>query len=146
LYGDKAPVAKLVDVLLFDALTEQASDIHVPPYPDKLIIRYRIDGVLHNVYTPDPKLYDQIVGRIKVIAGMDVAEKRLPQDGRISVTVGGQGGRQIDLRVSTLSECVMDLLADFDGKMTSAISLVTWRISSRLAKGMYFQPVSWATW
>jgi len=100
--GDKAPVAKLVDALLFDALTKQASDLHVHPYPDKLIIRYRIDGVLHNVYTPDPKLYDQIVGRIKVLAGMDVAEKRLPQDGRTSVTVGGQGGRQIDLRVSTL--------------------------------------------
>ncbi len=101
--GDKAPVAKLVDALLFDALAKGASDLHVHPYPDaSLVIRYRIDGVLHNLYRPDPALYEQIVGRIKVLAGMDVAEKRLPQDGRTSVSVGGDGGRQIDLRVSTL--------------------------------------------
>jgi general secretion pathway protein E len=102
---DKPPVAKLVDALLFDALQKGASDLHIHPYPDKLIIRYRIDGVLHNVHTPDPSLFDQLVGRVKVLAGMDVAEKRLPQDGRTSVTIGGgkaTSGRQIDLRVSTL--------------------------------------------
>jgi len=103
--ADKAPVAKLVDALLFDALSQKASDIHVHPYPGtppKVVIRYRLDGVLHNIYTPNLKLFDQIVGRIKVLAGMDVAEKRLPQDGRTSVTVGGAGGRQVDLRISTL--------------------------------------------
>lgn len=104
---DKPPVAKLVDALLFDALQKGASDLHIHPYPDKVIIRYRIDGVLHNAHTPDPGLFDQLVGRVKVLAGMDVAEKRLPQDGRTSVTIGGgtqggTGGRQIDLRVSTL--------------------------------------------
>ncbi len=88
---------------MFDALSKGASDLHVHPYPDaSLVIRYRIDGVLHNLYRPDSALYDQIVGRIKVLAGMDVAEKRLPQDGRTSVSVGGGSGRQIDLRVSTL--------------------------------------------
>jgi general secretion pathway protein E len=109
--GDKAPIARLVDLLLFDALSRKASDLHVHPYPafeskkGRLVIRYRVDGVLFDAYTPDSLLHEQVVGRIKVLAGMDVAEKRLPQDGRTSVTIGGtpgQGGRQIDLRVSTL--------------------------------------------
>jgi general secretion pathway protein E len=112
--GDKAPVARLVDNILFDALSRKASDVHIHPYPapgNKLVIRYRVDGVLFDAFTPDPRLHEQLVGRIKVLAGMDVAEKRLPQDGRTSVTIGGMrsggsgaegGGRQIDLRVSTL--------------------------------------------
>jgi general secretion pathway protein E len=77
--GDKAPAARLVDALLFDALSRKASDLHVHPYPPpnpKLVIRYRVDGVLFDAYTPDPRLHEQLVGRIKVLAGMDVAEKR----------------------------------------------------------------------
>ena len=97
--GGKEPVARLVDALLFDALHKSASDVHIHPYPDRLQVRYRVDGVLFDAYRPPAFLQDQIVGRVKVLAGMDVAEKRLPQDGRTSVTVGD---RQLDLRVSTL--------------------------------------------
>ena len=95
----KEPVAKLVDSLLYDANRKRASDVHVHPYPDRLAVRYRVDGVLHDCYQLPRDLQDQVVGRIKVLAGMDVAEKRLAQDGRTSVQVGP---RQIDLRVSSL--------------------------------------------
>ena len=95
----KEPVAKLVDSLLYDASRRRASDVHVHPYPDRIAVRYRVDGVLHDCYQLPRDLQDQVVGRIKVLAGMDVAEKRLAQDGRTSVQVGS---RQIDLRVSSL--------------------------------------------
>lgn len=97
--ADKEPVAKLVDTLLYDATHKRASDVHVHPYIEHLKVRYRLDGVLHDSYQLPRRLHDQIVGRIKVLAGMDVAEKRLAQDGRTSVQIGS---RQIDLRVSTL--------------------------------------------
>jgi len=97
--ADKEPVTRLVDALLFDASQKRASDIHVQPYPEQLKVRYRLDGVLHDSYHLPQKLQDQVVGRIKVLAGMDVSEKRLAQDGRTSVQIGS---RQIDLRVSTL--------------------------------------------
>ena len=80
-------------------LQKRASDVHVHPYEERLQVRYRVDGMLYDAYAPPAHLADQLVGRIKVLAGMDVAEKRLPQDGRTSVSIGQ---RQIDLRVSTL--------------------------------------------
>lgn len=97
--AEKEPVAKLVDVLLFDATQKKASDLHVHPYPDSVQIRYRLDGVLHDVYRLPKHLQDQITGRIKVLAGMDVAEKRLAQDGRTGVQIGS---RRVDMRISTL--------------------------------------------
>ncbi len=96
---DDAPVIRLINGLIYEAVKRRASDVHVEPYEDKLSIRYRIDGVLQEVLTPTRRLAPPLVSRIKVMARLDIAEKRLPQDGRISLTIGG---RSIDVRVSTL--------------------------------------------
>lgn len=97
--SDRAPVIKLVNLMLFEAVQQQASDIHVQPYEDRLIVRMRFDGVLFNVFDLPAGVKDELVSRIKVMAKMNIAEKRLPQDGRASVQVGD---RVIDLRVSTV--------------------------------------------
>ncbi|MFC6197419.1 type II secretion system ATPase GspE [Ponticaulis profundi] len=96
---DDAPVIKLINGLIFEAVKRRASDIHIEPYEDKLSIRYRIDGVLMDVLSPSRRLAPLLVSRIKVMARLDIAEKRVPQDGRISLALGG---RAIDVRVSTL--------------------------------------------
>lgn len=96
----KGPVVKLVDALLFEALTRGASDIHVQPLADRTLVRYRLDGVLQTVRELPTKLTAPIVGRIKVMGRMDIAERRIPQDGRATVTIGS--GRAVDLRISTL--------------------------------------------
>jgi general secretion pathway protein E len=95
----RAPVIKLVNLMLFEAIRRQASDVHVHPYPDKLVVRMRIDGVLHDVFAPPHALREEIVSRIKVMGGMNIAERRLAQDGRATVEVGD---RIVDLRISTL--------------------------------------------
>tara|TARA_B100000678_G_scaffold291608_1_gene309712 strand:+ start:18870 stop:20381 length:1512 start_codon:yes stop_codon:yes gene_type:complete len=96
---DDAPIIKLINGLIFEAVKRRASDIHIEPYEDKLSIRYRIDGVLQDVLSPSRRLAPLLVSRIKVMARLDIAEKRMPQDGRISLALGG---RSIDVRVSTL--------------------------------------------
>ncbi len=96
----KGPVVKLVDALLFEALARGASDIHVQPLADRTLVRYRLDGVLQTVREVAPKLTAPIVSRIKVMGRMDIAERRIPQDGRATVTIGA--GRAVDLRISTL--------------------------------------------
>ncbi len=96
---DDAPVIKLINGLIFEAVKRRASDIHIEPYEEKLSIRYRIDGVLQDVLSPSRRLAPLLVSRIKVMARLDIAEKRMPQDGRISLALGG---RAIDVRVSTL--------------------------------------------
>jgi general secretion pathway protein E len=96
---DDAPVIRLINGLIHEAIKRRASDIHIDPFEDHLSIRYRIDGDLVEVLTPPRKLAAPIVSRIKVMARLDIAEKRLPQDGRISLSVGG---RSIDVRVATL--------------------------------------------
>jgi general secretion pathway protein E len=102
----KAPAVRLVDLVLFDALRMEASDVHVQPTRDKTLVRYRLDGALRTVRELPASLASAVVGRIKVMAGLDVAEHRSPQDGRAGVTVGGSGGaqtgRRVDLRVSIL--------------------------------------------
>ena len=95
----RAPVVKLVNALLFEALGKRASDVHVQPVPDGLAVRYRVDGDLHEARRLPAKLLAPVVSRIKVMAKMDIAERRLPQDGRAVVSIGGQ---EVDLRVSTL--------------------------------------------
>lgn len=97
----KGPIVKLVDALLFEALSEKASDVHVQPLDDRTLIRYRIDGVLHTARElPRPrKLTNAVISRIKVMGKMDIAERRIPQDGRATITIGK---RPIDLRISTL--------------------------------------------
>ncbi|MAK62224.1 MAG: type II secretion system protein GspE [Ponticaulis sp.] len=96
---DDAPIIKLINGLIFEAVKRRASDVHIEPYEDKLSIRYRIDGVLQDVLSPSRRLAPLLVSRIKVMARLDIAEKRMPQDGRISLALGG---RSIDVRVSTL--------------------------------------------
>ena len=95
----EAPIIKLVNLLIARASESRASDIHIEPFDDELIIRYRIDGVLHTVETAPKKLQAAMVSRIKVMAKLNIAERRLPQDGRIRIKVAD---KEIDLRVSTL--------------------------------------------
>ena len=97
--ASQAPVVRLVDVVLLEAVTRRASDIHIEAFERELVIRYRIDGRCYQVAQPPKSLALAIASRIKVLANLDVAEARLPQDGRILLNVTG---RQIDLRVSTL--------------------------------------------
>ena len=97
---EEAPVVKLVNALLTDAIKKRASDIHIEPYEKALRVRFRVDGVLQEIMQPPLKLKNAITSRIKVMASLDIAERRLPQDGRIKVKVSQ--GREIDLRVSTL--------------------------------------------
>src|SRR5262245_25642054 len=95
-----APVVRLVNVLLLNAIRKGASDIHCEPYEKKLRIRYRIDGVLHEEMTPPLKLKAAMVSRLKIMSQLDIAERRLPQDGRIKLKLGK--GREMDFRVSVL--------------------------------------------
>jgi general secretion pathway protein E len=97
--SDRAPVIKLVNLVLFEAVQQEASDIHIQPYEDRLVIRMRIDGVLFDMFDLPPGVQDEVISRIKVMARMNIAEKRLPQDGRATVQVGD---RVIDLRVSSV--------------------------------------------
>jgi general secretion pathway protein E len=96
---NRPPVIRLVNDMLFRALQLRASDIHVHPYENKLQIRYRIDGILYDVLSLNRNVLPLVISRIKVMAGMDIAERRLPQDGRCSVRLGQ---REIDLRISTV--------------------------------------------
>lgn len=96
---DDAPVVKFVNTLLARAVKEKASDIHIEPYEKKLAIRFRIDGALYDVSQPPKRLQNSIASRIKVMANLDIAEKRLPQDGRFPLKVAGKA---IDIRLSTL--------------------------------------------
>jgi len=100
----KAPVVRLVDALLFEALGRGASDVHIQPLPDRTLVRYRVDGVLHTVRELSAGVTGAVVSRIKVMGRMDIAERRLPQDGRASVTIGDseRSGRAVDLRISTI--------------------------------------------
>ncbi len=96
---DDAPIIRYVNLLVLQALNERASDIHVEPSADHLRIRYRVDGVLHDMSTAPRSIAGAVTTRLKVMADMNIAEHRIPQDGRISVNVGT---RQIDLRMATL--------------------------------------------
>lgn len=96
---DEAPVIQLVSMLITDAYQKRASDIHIEPMYDKLRIRYRVDGLLAAVQSPEKRLQAALISRVKLMAGMNIAEKRLPQDGRIRTVVNN---REFDLRVSTL--------------------------------------------
>ena len=109
---NRPPVIRLVNDILFRALQLRASDIHIHPYEGKIQIRYRVDGILYDTLSLNRNVLPLVVSRIKVMAGMDIAERRMPQDGRSSVRVGN---REIDIRVSTVptsygERCVLRLL------------------------------------
>ena len=97
--ANEAPIIKFVNLVIAQAVQDRASDIHFEPFEDEFKIRYRVDGSLYEMSPPPKHLAIPVTSRIKVMANLDIAERRLPQDGRISITVVG---RQIDLRVSTL--------------------------------------------
>ncbi len=96
---DDAPIIRLLNALLTEAVKEGASDIHVEPFENRLVVRFRIDGVLREVLAPQKGIANAVVSRIKVMAKLDIAEKRLPQDGRIGLRIAG---RPVDVRVSTI--------------------------------------------
>ncbi len=96
---DDAPIIRLINAMLSEAIKEEASDIHVETFERNLVIRFRIDGVLREILRPHRKLASLLVSRIKVMAKLDIAEKRVPQDGRITLRIGG---RAVDVRVSTM--------------------------------------------
>jgi len=98
--SEDAPVVKLVNLILTDAVKRVASDIHVEPYEKEFRVRYRIDGVLYEVMKPPMKLRNAITSRLKIMSELDIAERRLPQDGRIKLKMGR--GREMDFRVSVL--------------------------------------------
>ncbi len=95
----EAPVIRLVNSILVQAVKEKASDIHIEPYERELSVRRRVDGVLSTLVTPPKRLQSFIVSRIKIMAGLDIAEKRLPQDGRIKIVIAG---KEVDIRVSII--------------------------------------------
>jgi type IV pilus assembly protein PilB len=97
---EEAPVVRLVNLILVDAIKKNASDIHVEPYEKSFRVRYRIDGVLYEIMNPPLKLKNALTSRLKIMAQLDIAERRLPQDGRIKIKMGG--GREMDFRVSVL--------------------------------------------
>ncbi|MBN2490596.1 MAG: type II secretion system ATPase GspE [Planctomycetes bacterium] len=97
--ANKGPIVKLVNMILFQALKMRASDVHIQPYEDKLQIRYRIDGILYDMESPPKKFQDAILSRIKVMGRMDIAERRLPQDGRTTTRFGNN---EVDIRISSV--------------------------------------------
>jgi len=97
---EDAPVVKLVNAILTDAIKKGASDIHIEPYEKVFRVRFRIDGVLYEIMRPPPKLKNAITSRLKIMADLDIAERRLPQDGRIKLKLGNR--REMDFRVSVL--------------------------------------------
>lgn len=97
--ADEAPIIRLVNQLLFQSVKQKASDIHIEPFEKEIIVRFRIDGVLYDIMHPPKKAQNSILSRIKIMANLNIAEKRLPQDGRIRIKLAG---KDIDIRVSTL--------------------------------------------
>lgn len=97
--ASEAPVIRLVSLVITNALEARASDIHIEPFENRLIVRYRIDGVLHEIESPPKRLAAAVISRVKIMANLDIAERRLPQDGRIRLRIQG---KEIDLRVSTV--------------------------------------------
>src|SRR5690554_6153918 len=117
--GD-APIIRLINALLTEAVKENASDIHIETYEKRLVVRFRVDGVLREVVQPKRALSALLISRIKVMAKLDIAEKRVPQDGRISLRIGG---RDVDVRVSTMpstysERVVMRLLDQQAGRLS----------------------------
>ena len=96
---DDAPIIKLINAMLGEAIKEGASDIHIETFENQLVVRFRVDGVLREILRPNRKLSSMLVSRIKVMAKLDIAEKRIPQDGRITLRIAG---RAVDVRVSTM--------------------------------------------
>jgi general secretion pathway protein E len=96
---DDAPIIRYVNAIIFKASSERASDVHIEPFEDRLKVRFRVDGVLYDVASEDKSFQAAIISRVKVMSGLNIAEKRLPQDGRIGLKIAG---KDVDIRVSTV--------------------------------------------
>ena len=96
---DEAPIIRLINSLLFEGVKKRASDIHIEPFEKELSVRYRIDGILYEIIKPPKRFQSSIISRVKVMAGMNIAEKRLPQDGRIRIKIAG---KDVDIRTSVI--------------------------------------------
>ena len=115
---DEAPIIRLVNSLLFQAAKDRASDIHIEPFERDLAVRFRIDGILYDILSPPKRFQPVIISRVKIMAGLNIAEKRLPQDGRIRIRLAG---KDIDIRVSIVptafgERVVMRLLDKVDDR------------------------------
>jgi general secretion pathway protein E/type IV pilus assembly protein PilB len=136
--AQEASVIKLVNEIFLEAVSERASDIHIEPYEKSLSVRYRIDGVLHDAQLPAQisRFQAAIISRIKILANLNIAEKRLPQDGRIKFTVGA---RQVDVRVSVIpmlfGEGIVMRLLDKANVLFSAWPRTRSRCSARSSTG-----------
>ena len=121
--ASEAPIIRLVSLIINHALEARASDIHIEPFENRLIVRYRVDGVMHEVESPPRRFSAAVISRIKIMASLDIAERRLPQDGRIKLRIQG---KEIDLRVSTVpimhGESVVMRILD---KSSTALDFVT---------------------
>ena len=138
---DDAPIIRLINALLSEAIKDNASDIHIEPYETRLVVRFRVDGVLREVLEPKRVLAPLLTSRIKVMAKLDIAEKRLPQDGRISLRIAG---RAVDLRVSTMpsgqgERVVLRLLDKQAGRLNLA-NLGMAAATEQLLNGQISQP------
>ncbi|MFO1371002.1 MAG: type II secretion system ATPase GspE [Candidatus Competibacteraceae bacterium] len=134
--ADDAPIIRLINALLTGAIKENASDIHIESFENCLLVRFRVDGVLREALQPPRALGPLLVSRVKVMAHLDIAEKRLPQDGRISLRVAG---RPVDVRVSTLptghgERVVMRLLDKREGRLDLQHLGMEWHDEARLLK------------
>jgi type IV pilus assembly protein PilB len=143
--AEEAPVVRLVNLILTDALKRSASDIHIEPYEKSYRVRFRIDGVLYEIMNPPLKFRDAICSRIKILAKLDIAEKRLPQDGRIKLKMKFQGKvKELDFRVSTLptlhGEKIVMRLLDKDMLMLDMTKLGFEKSSLKHFEEAIFQP------
>ena len=97
--NNDTPIIKLINGIISQAIKKRASDIHFEPYESEIVVRFRIDGILKEVLKQDSKIASVLISRIKIISGLDISERRLPQDGRVSLSLGD---KNVDVRVSTL--------------------------------------------
>ena len=139
---DDAPIIRLINALFTEAIKENASDIHIEPYENRLVVRFRVDGILREVLEPPRTIAPFLASRIKVMAHLDIAEKRLPQDGRISLKVGS---RPVDIRVSTLpsshgERVVLRLLDKQAGRLDLHHLGVQKNLLDKIDPGLIFQP------
>ena len=137
--ADDAPVIRLINAIISQAIQEKASDIHVEPFEDRVSIRFRTDGVLAEVLSPNPRLAPLLVSRLKVMARLDIAEKRIPQDGRISVKIAGHA---VDIRVSTLPSAhgervVLRVLDQASGQLGLAQLKMPEQVQSRFEAALH---------
>ncbi|MBB5021235.1 general secretion pathway protein E [Desulfurispira natronophila] len=138
---DDAPIIRLINALLTEAIKESASDIHIETFERNLIVRFRIDGVLREIVRPKRALAPLLISRIKVMARLDIAEKRIPQDGRISLRIGG---KEVDVRVSTMpsinGERIVLRLLDKQAGRLELSQLGMSESDSRRMEGIIFKP------